>query len=255
MSGSNLRTKPKFIRLYTMLDITPVLARGLLEFLWDSAADTGDPDVGDAAAVEAASGWTGEQGKFCDALLRCGSGKAGFIERCPGNPSVYRLHDLLANSSDEQIRVWCRRQARAERGPLIADVRASKNVSRTVASLQKPPIDTNEAKSPSTSTVVAPSNAPTNPPLQPAAASRPLVQNATTACKRPAPDIPTLLEVKDHLARYGFKGNPADFLLQYRPESLPAKEAADWKVAAVDWLRRAVNGNGNEIDRLLAAVR
>ena len=31
MNGPNLRAKPKFIRLYTMLNISPALARGLLD--------------------------------------------------------------------------------------------------------------------------------------------------------------------------------------------------------------------------------
>jgi hypothetical protein len=125
MSNPSLRAHPKFLSLITMLQITHGPAVGYLECLWHAAFDTGDPDLGTAFAVEAAAGWMGEPGKLCHALLRCGCGRAGFIEEVPDKPGFYRLHDLVENSPADLVRKWVRRQDRLAKGKTISEIRSA----------------------------------------------------------------------------------------------------------------------------------
>jgi hypothetical protein len=85
----------------------PVLARGVLELLWDGCYENGDAYLGDATDVEARAGWGGRAGVLVTALVEAGGpGHAGFIDEGgtsgwpEGEPGTYRVHDLFDHCPD-----------------------------------------------------------------------------------------------------------------------------------------------------------
>ena len=88
----------KFLRLAKAIGSEP-LARGLLEFIWESAYENGDDFLGDSTDVENLAHWGGEPGVITAALLDSGfidllsEGDAGCSS--PSSPQCYRVHDLL----------------------------------------------------------------------------------------------------------------------------------------------------------------
>ena len=223
MSGPCLRTKPKFIRLYNMLNVSPPTARGLLEFLWDSVHDNGDAIIGDAEAIEAAAGWTGEPGKLCEALLTCGGkGKFGFIEEVPEQPGVYQLHDLLEHTPADRQRVWIRQQERKERGTTISEIRRAAANARWAKEKAKTDAANAGADAKSCTpmqmdAVCMPLQNCSNPSNvgQPSPKAEPAPQRQPTAITY-VPDIPTFLEVKDYFRSLGFAGNTREFLNRFQ---------------------------------------
>ena len=230
MSGPYLRTKPKFIRLHTMLGLSPQTARGLLEFLWDSVYDTGNADVGDADAVEAAAGWTGEPGEFCQALLVCGGkGKAGFIEEIPEQPGLYRLHDLLQHASPERVRVWTRQDERAERGSTISEIRRAAAKAR-LAKTQAADGSVGSQAAAERSVNGAPSATQAAPVQQPQQPQKPPANPFAR---------PNSIEVSAHFKAAQFRGDPDEFMDQYVPLLPDPKYPPGtplWKSIADRWI-------------------
>jgi hypothetical protein len=108
MARPGLTLNRKFKRLSRALDaaVAPgfglILARGVLEALWEPSYETGDPYIGDPMDVEARVGWSGAEGALCTALLAAGGPEhAGFIEEGgspwwpDGKRGMFRIHDLL----------------------------------------------------------------------------------------------------------------------------------------------------------------
>jgi hypothetical protein len=68
MSRLTLLSRPKFKRLVARLDLPRPYVRGLLDTLWDTAHEVGNPVIGTPADVEAAAEWPGEAGLLFAAL-------------------------------------------------------------------------------------------------------------------------------------------------------------------------------------------
>jgi hypothetical protein len=72
MARTEVKEHRKFKRLVRMLDVPPVVAMGLLEFLWQSAAHACTDFIGDKDDVEAACEWPYEKGRLWPVLKEIG---------------------------------------------------------------------------------------------------------------------------------------------------------------------------------------
>jgi hypothetical protein len=98
MGRPGLSTHRKFRRLSRALG-SHLVARGVLETMWDACYESGEEYVGTASDVEALIGWTGEPGMVTRALVEAGLPEGrGFLEPLPGAATTdavtYRVHDL-----------------------------------------------------------------------------------------------------------------------------------------------------------------
>ena len=111
MARLSLSTHWKFLRLARSLG-SRVLARGILETLWEPCCASGDPYVGTSEDIEILCEWTGEPGALTTALLMPGAKSAGFIERYAGRVEGvephYQVHDFFDHCPE-----YVRRQRRA----------------------------------------------------------------------------------------------------------------------------------------------
>jgi len=82
----------KFLRLASALQST-LVARGVLEMMWDSAYESGDDRLGSSSDLELVIGWTGETGVLTQALVA-----AGFVDRI--SDEDLRIHDLWHHAPD-----------------------------------------------------------------------------------------------------------------------------------------------------------
>src|ERR1700731_1297764 len=99
MARPGLPRHRKFRRLVAVLRLPEAHVRGLLELLWDSAYENGDPFLGDAADVELAAGWTGEPAPLASPTLPCGApGRPGLIHPLPD--PAFAIHDLWDHAPD-----------------------------------------------------------------------------------------------------------------------------------------------------------
>ncbi len=113
MARPGLRINVKFKRAQRMLNIPAPHLHGHLETLWEVCYEDGNPVIGDAAAVEAAAEWVGDDDALFKALLNCGGkGRAGFIELVEGHDDCYQIHQLAENSPEY---VRARRRAAEQR--------------------------------------------------------------------------------------------------------------------------------------------
>ena len=87
----------KFRRLVGILKMPAPHILGHIECLWGTAYATGNPFVGDSVDVESAAQWTGEAGKFTEALLKCGGTTPGLIDPSPEDSTVFVIHDFAAH--------------------------------------------------------------------------------------------------------------------------------------------------------------
>lgn len=76
MARPILFNSPKFKLLAQTAKLPRAHVLGLLEFMWSTCHETGNPVVGNWRRVEAACEWTGPEGQWFHALMAC-----GFIER------------------------------------------------------------------------------------------------------------------------------------------------------------------------------
>jgi hypothetical protein len=124
MGRPGLTRHRKFLRLARDLNrhyqgLGVLLARGVLESMWDAAYESGDPFVGGADDVEDAVRWPGPAGVCCEALLSAGGeGRAGFIEAVTGGG--YIIHDLWDHAPDYVRKRHAREREREERGAALA---------------------------------------------------------------------------------------------------------------------------------------
>lgn len=102
MARPGLTRHRKFLRLARAIG-GPIIARGVLELLWDSCYECGEDYVGTASDIESLVGWTGESGALARALVEAGAPEGqGFIEPVHGSASstLYRVHDLWHHAPD-----------------------------------------------------------------------------------------------------------------------------------------------------------
>jgi hypothetical protein len=116
---------PKFLRLCHLLREPAPRVLGHLEFLWMTAYEAGDPEIGDETAVELAAGWYGEPGAFFKSVAECGgAGRAGFIEEISSQPGRWQVHDLFDHAPDYVQRRMQREYQRRAKGQTLSDLRA-----------------------------------------------------------------------------------------------------------------------------------
>lgn len=81
-----------------------LMARGVLELLWDPCYESGDDYIGTSEDLEMLVGWTGEPGMLTRALVEAGAPEGqGFIEPVPGTAGgavAYKVHDLFQNAPE-----------------------------------------------------------------------------------------------------------------------------------------------------------
>lgn len=98
-------THRKFRRLTRLLG-SHLLARGILEVIWDACYESGDSYLGTPHDIETLVGWEGEAGHLTRSLAEVGApeGGAGFIEPVRQDPdetkTTYRVHDLWHHAPD-----------------------------------------------------------------------------------------------------------------------------------------------------------
>lgn len=134
MARPGLTGHRKFRRLARALG-SSILARGVLELLWDSCYEHGDDYVGTATDIEAIVGWTGEPGMLTCALAAAGAPEGdGFIEPVPDRDDAgryiattsemtassaatirYRVHDLWHHAPEYVVKRRQRELQRRER--------------------------------------------------------------------------------------------------------------------------------------------
>ena len=97
MARISLQTHWKFQRLARAVG-SKVLARGILETLWEPCWVAGDAYCGTRQDIEALCEWKGEPGALTKALLMEGAKGAGFIEtydgRVKSDERHYQIHDF-----------------------------------------------------------------------------------------------------------------------------------------------------------------
>lgn len=107
MARPGLTGHRKFKRLTKALD-SAIVARGVLELLWDHCYESGDDYVGTGEDIEAIVGWAGDSGALTRALANAGAPGSGFIDPVPEPDSVpgaasavrFRVHDLWHHAPD-----------------------------------------------------------------------------------------------------------------------------------------------------------
>jgi hypothetical protein len=128
MARPGLTNHRKFRRLAKQLG-SAVIARGVLELIWESCYESGDEYVGTAEDIDHLIGWTGEMGIVAAALVSAGQPEGhGFLEPVSadgaGGPLRYRVHDLWHHAPDYVTKRRKREMERRERSePVSAERR------------------------------------------------------------------------------------------------------------------------------------
>ena len=120
MAKSTLFSRPKFKRLCARLGLPRPYVRGLLDTLWDTAHEVGDPAVGTLEDVEAAAEWPGTEGEFANALVDLRFLDPAETEGTdvtdrdgsPSHPSRWELHDYFDHAPEYATQRGQRENAR-----------------------------------------------------------------------------------------------------------------------------------------------
>lgn len=176
MARPNLTTHRKFRRLARVLG-SPLIARGALELLWESAYESGDDYVGTAEDLEALVGWTGEHGALARALADAGAPEGyGFIEAIDAEAPItrYKIHDLWHHAPDYVAKRRKRELERLERvAPSAKRRRPALNGKNRHVVRDSQPGDT---RTPSPSPAPSPARAPARAPAPEKSDDTPRVQ-------------------------------------------------------------------------------
>lgn len=144
MARPGLTNHRKFRRLAKNLG-SAVIARGVLELIWESCYESGDEYVGTAEDIDQLIGWTGETGIVALALVAAGLPEGhGFLEPVEaeeaGGPLRYRVHDLWHHAPDYVTKRRKREMERRERvEPVSAERRRTAPTSDCQAGDVLPP--------------------------------------------------------------------------------------------------------------------
>lgn len=174
MARPTLMSHRKFGRLAKTLG-SKIVARGVLEILWDACYEAGDDYLGTAQDIDQLLGWSGDAGLPASALVACGLPEGpGFIEPSDqGNGTVtYRVHDLWHHAPDYVQKRHKREQERRQKSiPVSEDRRAGSDRRTAPDGGQRPttPIRQNEVDH-----TRAPAPAPAPAPAQKNGSSAPL---------------------------------------------------------------------------------
>ena len=160
MGRPGLSHHPKFLMLARTLG--EVMARGVLELVWEVSYESGDDRLGGPDAVEAAARWRGERG-VCFAALRdaVGQGRVGFIEERDG---VWCVHDLWDHAPDYVRKRATREAQRRTKGQSLAAEQRSLTGQRPASDRAlTPPRAPAPTRAPSTQEEDLPRAAPAGP--------------------------------------------------------------------------------------------
>lgn len=108
----------------------PIIARGVLELLWDSCYECGDDYVGTADDIESLIGWAGDPGVVARALVDAGMPEGvGFIELVEGESArpCFRVHDLWHHAPDYVAKRHKRELQRHQKAKPVLDSHAAPN--------------------------------------------------------------------------------------------------------------------------------
>jgi len=119
MARPTLNNNPKYralIRRMARHGIWQATVRGLLEELWDSAHESGNPTFPNAEQVEAAAKWEGEPGIFAAELI-----DLKFLDTENGN---LEIHDYWVHAPDYVVKRAAREAQRIAKGKSLSELRA-----------------------------------------------------------------------------------------------------------------------------------
>lgn len=120
MARPTLMTHRKFARLTRALG-SRVIARGVLEIIWDTCYESGDDYLGTAGDIDQIVGWDGDPGKLALALVACGLPEGqGFIEpvnAAQGQEVTFKVHDLWHHAPEYVAGRRMREQERRQGKP------------------------------------------------------------------------------------------------------------------------------------------
>lgn len=120
MARPTLNNNPKYRALIRRMErqgIWQATVRGLLEELWDSAHESGNPTFPNIEQVEAAAKWQGEPGKFAAELIDLKF--LDFLEN--GN---LEIHDYWCHAPDYVVKRAAREAQRIAKGKSLSELRA-----------------------------------------------------------------------------------------------------------------------------------
>ena len=124
MARPTLKNNPKYLLLIRELraqGITASHVRGLLEELWDSCHECGNPLIKSARHVEAAAGWEGEPGVLCAALVGTKE-EGGFLDQ--NEDGSFQVHDYWDHAPDYVRKRAAREADRQAKGKSLSELRA-----------------------------------------------------------------------------------------------------------------------------------
>jgi hypothetical protein len=247
MARPGLTSHRKFRRLAKQLG-SPILARGVLELMWESCYESGDDYVGTGEDIEQLIGWKGEPGVVALALVAAGLPEGhGFIEPLPsetgGGSLCYRVHDLWHHAPDYVAKRHKREMERRQRVvPVPVDRRTAPNGGQWTPS---PDCQTGVDRTPSPSPSPSPSPAPIEEqPTEPVAAL--LVFPATGK----GPKEWTLTEAQASEWQADYPG--LDILGECRKalawvRANQPKTARGTPAFLVNWFNRSANRGGSQL--------
>jgi hypothetical protein len=245
MARPGLTGHRKFRRLARELG-SLIIARGVLELLWESAYESGDEYLGTSDDLETIVGWTGERGVLTRALVEAGMPEGhGFIEvvtdASGSDEPRYRVHDLWHHCPDYVSKRRKRELERRTRSEPVVDVRrTAPNGGQWPPSLDSQAgvvltPSPSPSPAPSPSTVSAAARGPDTPKKS--------TRNKLTATHGNASDLRESFEVfwlnypqkvaKDAAWRAWQKRRPSAELLQQILSALA------WQVRQDSWIREA----------------
>jgi hypothetical protein len=203
MARPSLDQSSKFKLLVRRLGIPKPYALGLLETLWRTAWENGEPVVGTAEEVEAAAEWPGEPGLFFKAMS---SGR--WLDDL--GDGRWAIHDFWDHAPDY---VRKRRVREMERRAKGAELSAAASGDRSVTGQcadngDECPVSDEETAPNGRPPAPAPAPAPQKPP---SAASQPFPpsQGGTTTASNPPEDPPTYPWSEADEAAFGDPEHPS----------------------------------------------
>ena len=229
MARPGLTQHRKFRRLARLLG-SAILARGVLELLWEPCYEAGDDYLGNAADIEALVGWTGEAGALARALVDAGAPEGhGFIEIVTfDDVPTYRVHDLWHHAPDYVRKRREREHARRKRVNPSAERRrtAPRGAGRTASPISQ----TEVVRTPAPAPAPAPSPAPAR-------------AHTDRARATPADRLAYTEDFEAFWKRYPKKVNKPEALSEWKKLKPDAAlvatihSALDWQLKQPDWTR------------------
>lgn len=241
MARPGLMNHPKFRRLVLQLGLPVAHTRGLLELLWETAYECGDPFIGDSTDVELAAGWTGQPGELTSALLTCGGSRSGFIETANDDRTGYRIHDLWHHAPDYVQKRRRRELARRTRGDddhlsSATGLQCPDNGGQCppLNGQQSPKVTVDHHTRARSGHTPAPSPAPSSNTLGTSIGGGP---TESEPVREADPGPPSLAEALTYAKEKGLKADPRGFIAHYKARGWKVNgfPITDWRALYDSW--------------------